>query len=66
VVAKLPAAGPKWSIYAVIAQITSARQLIWRLGFVLQVQVGQPYPVLQHDLPLGWSQEAENSSAVKI
>ena len=35
-------------------------------GDVLEVQVGQPLPVHQHDLSLGLAEEAEDTHTVKM
>ena len=42
------------------------REVKWRSSLVLKVQLRQPRPVQQHDLPLGLAEEAENTLAVKM
>ena len=54
----------------------SQRRIFWRMvrraavksrsSFVLEIQLRQPDPVQQHDLPLGLAKEAEDTPAVKI
>ena len=44
----------------------AARQVKWRSSFALEIQLRQPDPVQQHDLPLGLAKEAEDTHAVKI
>jgi hypothetical protein len=39
---------------------------IWRLSWLSKIQFGQLKPVQQHDLTLGWPEEAKNPFAVKV